>query len=411
MVEVGLAFVVALVAWSATAALTARYYRHPRLYMAAWVASGIGVAIALSAAFPGALLDFSGVTFRIFQIGVGLFGPLLIGWGAVEYAVHAPRARFGARLVATTLTIVPLVVLGLDRLRGRYGNGYPPAGDHYDVIPMTLLAVVHVAVVVALVACLAVVARRMGERPRLSRHELVVVGLLGGAALLMVLVSRFGLGILGQLVMVGALACLWVAASRAADPPRERRSRRRGARRGGPEDGPDGDADDRGRSGPADDDYDDRHDAEEDDVRRKRRKADRLDYDDYEGQEGFDDYGAGAGGPARSSRLCGIITIYTLGEGHADAFDDCADEVVEEVSRHEPDTLLFACHTVPSAPSQRIVYAMYRDQLAYEEHQQQPHVLAFARRRAPHVVATNVIELSLSGASATDNLATMLMPR
>ncbi|MFC7326401.1 putative quinol monooxygenase [Marinactinospora rubrisoli] len=408
MVEVGLAFVVALVAWSATAALTARYYRHPRLHMAAWVASGIGVAIALSAAFPGALLDFSGVTFRIFQIGVGLFGPLLVGWGAVEYVMRAPRARFGARLVATTLSIVPLVVLSLDRLRGRYDNGYPPAGDHYDVIPMTLLAIVHIAVVVALVACAVVAARRMGERPRLSRHELVVLGLLAAAALLLILVSRFGLGILGQLVMVGALACLWVAASRAADPPRERRSRRRGGRRAG---GPDADQDEDDRAW--DDDYDDRHDPEEDDVRRKRRKADsgRSDYDDYEDQDGYDDYGPGGGVSAKPSRLCGIITIYTLAEGHADAFDDCADEVVEEVSRHEPDTLLFACHTVPSAPSQRIVYAMYRDQLAYEEHQQQPHVIAFARRRAPHVVATNVIELSLSGASATENLAMMLMPR
>jgi quinol monooxygenase YgiN len=66
---------------------------------------------------------------------------------------------------------------------------------------------------------------------------------------------------------------------------------------------------------------------------------------------------------------------------------------------------------VPSAPLQRIVYAMYRDELAREEHERQPHVMEFARRGASYVVATNVIELSLSGAAASDGLAAMLMPR
>ncbi len=107
----------------------------------------------------------------------------------------------------------------------------------------------------------------------------------------------------------------------------------------------------------------------------------------------------------------GVITIYALAEGRADDFDDVADLVVDEVARREPDTLLFACHTVPSAPLQRIVYAIYRDDLALEEHEQQPHVREFARRVAHSVTATNVIELSLAGASASDHLAAMLMPR
>ncbi|MBV2366108.1 putative quinol monooxygenase [Streptomonospora nanhaiensis] len=403
MVEVGLAFICALVAWSATAALIARGIRDPRLFMAAWVASAVALAIALSAGFPGALLDFSAATFRIFQIGVGLLGPLLLAWGAVEYAVVEPRTRFGTRLVVTTLGIVPLVVLTMDRLRGQFGNGYPAMREHYDFLPGIALGLVHTFAFVALAVCAAAALRRMGEQPRRARHQLTVLGLLALAVLIEVLVSRFGLGILGQLLMLGAIAALWTGFLRALNPPRERPGRRagRGGRRrsrgGGSED----------QDGPDDD--------EEDGVWGRRRKRDDYDdfdeYDDYGDDRGFDGAeGEGGGGGQRRQRLRGIITIYTLAEGRAEMFDDYADEMVEQVARHEPDTLLFACHTVPSAPLQRIVYAIYRDQLAFEEHEQQPHVLEFARRSANTVVATNVIELALSGASATDNLAGMLMP-
>ncbi|MGV2384780.1 MAG UNVERIFIED_CONTAM: hypothetical protein LOD86_05860, partial [Thermobifida fusca] len=125
MVEVGLAFVCALVAWSATASLGVRAYRYPDIATIAWAVSATATAIALSAAFPAALLDFSNATFRLLHIGIGLIGPLFLGWGAIEYTVESPRGRFGTRLVVTTLTIVPLVILTMDRLRGRYDTSYP----------------------------------------------------------------------------------------------------------------------------------------------------------------------------------------------------------------------------------------------------------------------------------------------
>ncbi|MFD0803186.1 putative quinol monooxygenase, partial [Streptomonospora algeriensis] len=180
----------------------------------------------------------------------------------------------------------------------------------------------------------------------------------------------------------------------------------------------------RARAGRGDERGDFADDDEEDAVWGRRRRRDRDDYDTDDDHGEYGDYGeyeyeepeprggpAAQGPPARQQRLLGIITIYTLAEGRADAFDEAADEVVDEVARNEPDTLLFACHTVSSAPLQRIVYAIYRDELALEEHEQQPHVLEFGRRSSAAVVATNVIELSLSGASATDNLASMLMAR
>ncbi|ASU82163.1 hypothetical protein CDO52_04620 [Nocardiopsis gilva YIM 90087] len=414
MVEVGLAFVCALVAWSATAALIARTQREPQVYTGAWVASSVGVAIALSAAFPGALLDFSDVTFRIFQIGVALIGPLMAAWGAVEYAVDSPRARFGTRLVVTALTIVPLVVLAIDRLRGRYDGSYPAMADHYDLIPKTVLGLVHTFAVLALIACAIVAVRRMRERPRFAQHQLTVIGLAALAVVLEILVARVGLAVLGQLMMLGAVGALWAALVRAQKPPRERRGRGRGGRRRStapPPDASDVDEDEQ--------DFQDVRDQEEDGVwgRRRRKEPEYDEYDDgfdrgFDDADDYDEYDDEPAASARQpSRLRGIITIYTLAEGHADAFDDCADEVVDEVARREPDTLLFAAHTVPSAPQQRIVYAIYRDQLAIEEHDQQPHVMEFQRRSSSHVVATNVIELALSGASATDNLASMLMPR
>lgn len=399
MVEVGLASVCALVAWSATAALSARAYRSPAFATGIWVASAVVVAIALSAAFPASLLKFSNATFRIFQIGVGALGPLLLAWGAVEYAVDSPRTRFGVRLVVSTLTIVPLVVLTMDRLRGRYSTSYPAAADHYDVVPMSMFALVHLFVVLALAVAAVAAVRRMGREPGRARSELAVLGLVALAALLEIVVSRFGFGPLGQCMLIGAVAALWSAVARATTPARGRGGRRRGRRHGHGDD-PDyvDDYGDDDYDGGYDDDYDDEPVEEEEPVRRRRRAADHD--DDPEAQR-----------RGRSSRLHGIITIYTLAEGHEDAFDECAEEVVSEVSSREPDTFLFACHTVPRAPLQRIVYAIYRDALAYEEHEQQPHVIEFARRRAAHVVATNVIELAMSGASASDNLAHMLMPR
>ena len=404
MVEVGLAFVCALVAWSATAALSVRAYRRPGIAVTAWVVAATATAIALSAAFPAALLDFSNATFRLLQIGIGLLGPLFLGWGAVEYAVESPRGRFGTRLVVTTLTIVPLVVLTMDRLRGRYDTGYPAASEHYDVVPMAVLALVHLFVLAALVAAAVAAARRLSGAPERGQRELGVLGLVALAALLEILVSRFGLGILGQLMMLGAVAALWGAVLRAGAP------QRRGGRR-------------RGRSRDEDDFFEDDLDEfdedeeEEEPVRRRRRRADHDDFDEApvrgrRRRAAPDDFDDPEPEPRpRASRLQGVITIYTVKEGHEDLFDDCVDEAVDEVARQEPDTLLYACHTVPSSPQQRIVYAIYRDRLAYEEHEQQPHVIDFVRRSARHIVATNVIELSLSGAAAADSLPDMLMPR
>jgi quinol monooxygenase YgiN len=91
----------------------------------------------------------------------------------------------------------------------------------------------------------------------------------------------------------------------------------------------------------------------------------------------------------------GRIVIYTLLEDHIEAFDRLTKQLVGEVRAREPNTLVYIVHTVHSAPMQRILYEVYRDQAAYEAHKQQPYVLALEANRKALVLATNTIDLDL----------------
>ncbi len=109
-----------------------------------------------------------------------------------------------------------------------------------------------------------------------------------------------------------------------------------------------------------------------------------------------------AGGDGRAgARLFGQIAIYTLLEDRVKEFDRLTRQVVNEVRANEPDTLVFIVHAVPSAPMQRILYEVYRDRAAYEEHKRQPYVAGFENDRRPYVLATNLIELGLQQAKVS----------
>ncbi|MEO3799679.1 antibiotic biosynthesis monooxygenase [Nonomuraea sp. B1E8] len=99
-----------------------------------------------------------------------------------------------------------------------------------------------------------------------------------------------------------------------------------------------------------------------------------------------------------SPNIYGLLTVFTIMDGAGDAFDMLAEATVEAVRRGEPDTLVYACHAVKSAPLQRIVYELYRDEIAYRDHQRQPHVERFINERQAMVLATNVIELNVNAA-------------
>ena len=391
MVTVGLAFISALVAWSGTAALAAYAQRRPSVAAVAWLIAALGLTVGLSAAVIGALFDFGELTFRLLQIGISLIGPLYMAWGALEYGVRAPGARFPARLALSAFTIVPLVVFGMDRLSAQFGASFPAFADHYDLIPRVLANAVLVVVLLFLVPALVAVARR---DPEDRGTDLAVLGLIALATLLSVVVGRFGLGVMGPLLMLGAVSALWGAGALTARPRRDEFD--------------DGYEDDE----PYDDDYDDYDDDYDDPGEEK--EINHSEGNERRRARNTDPYDALYGGSARGSqdgKMRGVITIYTLVDGHGPAFDQIADAVVTAVAEHESDTLLYACHTVPSAPQQRIVYAIYRNVQAKERHEQQPHILEFVRRTAGFVAATNVIELSLSGVTANQELGQMPLPR
>src|SRR5215831_6384782 len=96
-----------------------------------------------------------------------------------------------------------------------------------------------------------------------------------------------------------------------------------------------------------------------------------------------------------NSQLYGQIAIYTLLDETADDFERLATEVVEQVKTREPGTLVYVMHGVPAAPMQRILYAVYRDEAAFDEHERQPYIRQFEEEREPFVLATNVIELGV----------------
>ncbi|MGH3269602.1 MAG: putative quinol monooxygenase [Trebonia sp.] len=98
---------------------------------------------------------------------------------------------------------------------------------------------------------------------------------------------------------------------------------------------------------------------------------------------------------AESMRPYGRLTIFTLLDDKAAEFDRLAERAAEGVRMAEADTLVYVIHVVPKAPMQRIIYEIYRDRAAFEEHERQPHMQRFAADRTSCVLATNVIDLRL----------------
>jgi len=102
-----------------------------------------------------------------------------------------------------------------------------------------------------------------------------------------------------------------------------------------------------------------------------------------------------SGAAGGNSRPYGRLSIFTLDEEGAAEFDRLAERAAEGVRASEPDTLVYVIHLVPKAPLQRIIYEIYRDTAAFENHERQPYIQQFAADRKSCVVATNSIDLRL----------------
>jgi quinol monooxygenase YgiN len=103
----------------------------------------------------------------------------------------------------------------------------------------------------------------------------------------------------------------------------------------------------------------------------------------------------------KPGQMFGQITIYTLLDDRLEEFDRMTEQVVEKVRSAEPSTLVYIVHAVPTAPMQRILYEVYRDRAAYDEHMAQPYVARYVAERRAMVLATNAIELGLQQAKVS----------
>jgi quinol monooxygenase YgiN len=100
----------------------------------------------------------------------------------------------------------------------------------------------------------------------------------------------------------------------------------------------------------------------------------------------------------------GLVVRFTVRPGAEEPFDRLVRATVDKIRTHEPDTLIYACHTVPAEPHERIFYELYRNRAAFEAHEQQPHVKAFLAERERYVTNTEVDFLTLATAKGVDAL-------
>ena len=419
--------------------LVIRCSRAPRLVLLAWTGAVFGVALSLAAQTAGFAAGFSSLTFRLSQIGLLAVGGLALVLGLGEAAGRSGPARFAVRLTVSGLGVISVVILATDPLSEEpFGKTFPAAAVHYQPISNALLSYglgpfITVAALVA-VACTAVRARKdpawRATLPAVAGGSVAALAA-AAPALSKLLSDRLGLN-LGltaafPFLCIAVVGLTWWSVVKVS-----------GLRLEVVHEGVDYPRDDTGEwerprswsGGPGTGEFDP--------------------YTDGGGYppSGFPAYqpglpstalstpglstpalappafaGAGpgaaprrpAGGgimpggppmppaddPAAWARLVGQIVIFTLLDSSVPVFDAMIGSVTEQVRAGEPGTLVFIVHAVPSAPQQRILYEVYRDRDAYQAHQQQPYLMRFEQDRREHVLATNVIELSLQPAKVS----------
>ena len=442
-----------------TGLLAARAAQAPRIYVVAWTVSLFGLAVAMAAATLGFLAGYGDLIFRAMELGVGLLAPLGLCLALVELTGRRLASRFAMRLAVGGLGVIALVILGSDPINpnATFSTAWPDPASYYQLAPLTVLDFIAVVTAATAAVTLAVILRRSAKEglPRvetrpgtlLALAALIVV--LPGLAALLKLVAGINLSpeYVFAVSSIAAAGLGWYAAKLAGNA--DLRQARPGGRRDARDERDDGRYDDRepgsyrgyetgdlGYAGADRYDTDRRYDEPDSEIRYPALAALAADpagaadqaefYRDEPGHfdDPFDDHGRlrengrydrqGKGElgephwddypdePGEShGDLFGQITIYTLIEGRVDEFDRLTERVVELVRAKEPGTLVYIVHAVPTAPLQRILYEVYRDRAAHEEHLGRGYVLSYEADQRPFVLATNVIELGLQQAKVS----------
>jgi quinol monooxygenase YgiN len=440
-----------------TGMLVWRLARLPRLDQAAWVCAAAGLTIALAAQALGYHQGFNAAAFRAIQVAARLVAPMALIWGLAEVTAKSFGVRFGARLGLAALTSIAGVVMASDPLSGvTFTTAWPTAAAHYQLIPNVVLLAVGAATVLPALTALTVAAVRARREPG-WREALPAVSAAAVAALLtQALQVRLHVNSGYVAICLVAAGLTWLAGhwSSRLQLAELHKTAAAGDDTGWGEAYTDGGgyggyrADTGGyRRVGTDTDFSGLYRADTGGFGRAGGDTDfgglyRPDtggFGEVSSDTGYGFYRTDTdlrpvvnGGPDRphkepvpgiietgdilpvafdvftpaarrsggqgeeeTARLYGQIAIYTLIDGQAEEFDRLAQAVVEKVKALEPDTLAYIVHGVPSAPMQRILYEVYRDEAAFTEHGQQPYIQDFEEERKPCVLATNVIELGV----------------
>ncbi|GAA4149224.1 putative quinol monooxygenase [Actinomadura keratinilytica] len=402
----------------ATGLLISRASKDRSLYLIAWSVTMVGLSLALAAMAIGFLVGWAGPLFRVSELGAALLAPVWLALGMIELIARVVQVRFAAWLFAVSYSVVATVILLVDPLRGSFSKALPKPRDTYDAIPLLLVDGAHVVAVVALVACAAFTAVLASKQDREAGELLIPVALVALAGVLVVSGSRgllpaplaiLALGAAAGLVWYGATRTIPVYADDEADYDGEE-----------PATGYDDEGYDEqgyGDRGYADQPYGAAAEqapaaapaakaappaGKRGELRFPEQQVEELRFPEQPSPSSTVDdavAAAAAGAAGRgASTACGQITVYTLLDGREEAFDRLADELVQAVIAAEPDMVIFACHEVVGAPTQRIFYQLFRDEAAFAAHRGRPHLRRFLAESRTHVLATNVIEVRLGSA-------------
>jgi quinol monooxygenase YgiN len=417
------------------------------MFLIVWTLSVFGLAVALAAQSLGYLSGYSDLVFRSMELGAQAVAPLGLSLGLVELIGRSVPGRFAMRLAVSAIGVIVLVILGTDPLSQAtpLSSSWPDPAVFYQLIPVALIDFLALFTVVTAVVSGLVVLVRSGRGPDFA----AVVGpaLTGAAAAILIAVP--GLMMLAHvrlsstifaLTTVLAAVLTWGAATSASRrglaDDRPARDRERSRQFGGPawyepDDEPHAafdhldPVDDYRGSGYRDEPAvpgahqglagsraGERFGDPDSDISypalaalaAERSHPDQYDSGEYDSEQ-YDSVARSDGHRTRLAdggdppgHLFGQITIYTLLDDRLEEFDRMTERVVEEVRSREPDTLVYIVHAVPTAPMQRILYEVYRDRAAYDEHLAQPYVMRYTAEQRSMVLAANAIELGLQQA-------------
>src|SRR5690606_32569960 len=215
MLSALLALLAALGALLVTGLLIQRAYTGRQLYRIAWSFTQVGLSLALLSMGVGFMAGFNGVLFRVMELGAALIGPVWLALGMVELIARYVQVRFGAWLFAISYTVVAIVILLLDPLKGDLTKSLPKPGDTYDALPLLLIDGAHVVAVLALAACTGVTAWLASKRDQEAAELLIPVALVALAGVLVVSGTRGFLPAPLAVIALGAAAGLvWYGAMR-----------------------------------------------------------------------------------------------------------------------------------------------------------------------------------------------------